>query len=211
MPKGAAQSKMTKTPEDSDPSNPILEYPGYYLPPFFATMLGELPNFALPDWGALPPLLQGQSPTPSPSPNPSLPPPIDVDPPARPPEWLFGPPRIVRSLASGPRPAGLPGMITAYLRSRGGETTTGSPALAPVAYTAMRSGGLPGMIADLLRLGQQGSQTPMIDSRARTPLPALSDTLQDDRVSFDRSIDPAFIRSSRGSRRGALESLQGVL
>lgn len=120
---------MTKIPEDSNPPNSILEYPGYYLPPFFSTMLGELPNFELPDWGPIPPLLQEHPVTPPRPSNPDRTPPIEVDPPIRPPQWLFGPPRFVLSTAPEPRAGGLPGMIETYLRSRNAGTIGGEPAV----------------------------------------------------------------------------------
>lgn len=106
---------MIKTPKDSLPPNPLLEYPGYLPPWFLSTILGEFPNFAFPDWGPIPGLPEerrGPAPPPPPR-NPNESAPIEVDPPARPPEWLFGPPRIV-----GPpvAPKGLAGMLEDYLR-----------------------------------------------------------------------------------------------
>ena len=86
---------MKDTLNDSDRSNPILDYPGYYMPGFFSWLLGEIPKFGLPDWGPIP-QLQRERPVTPPSRNPNLPPAHEVDPPDRPPEWLFGPPRIVR-------------------------------------------------------------------------------------------------------------------
>src|SRR5215813_3954064 len=70
---------MTKIADETSPPNPILDYPGYSLPDFFSTILGNLPNFALPDWGPLPPLRREQSPPPT-----TLPPPIEIDAPAEP-------------------------------------------------------------------------------------------------------------------------------
>ncbi len=87
---------MNETPTDSDRQNPILDYPGYYMPGFFSWLLGEIPKFSLPDWGPIPQLPREQPVTP-PSRNPNLPPAREVDPPDRPPEWLFGPPRIVQA------------------------------------------------------------------------------------------------------------------
>lgn len=132
---------MTKISEDGNQPNPVLEYPGYYLPPFFSTMFEELPEFALPDWGPLPPLLEGRSPATPPPSSPSLPPPIDVDPPVRPPEWLFGPPRIVQSAAPDGRQAGLLDMIAALLQNRSFDTIEKTAAAVPVADTALQSGG----------------------------------------------------------------------
>jgi len=86
---------MNEIPTDSDRQNPILDYPGYYMPGFFSWLLGEIPRFGFPDWGPIPQLPRERPVTP-PSRNPSLPPAHEVDPPDRPPEWLFGPPRIVQ-------------------------------------------------------------------------------------------------------------------
>jgi hypothetical protein len=124
---------MTRIPEDSNQPNRVLEYPGYYLPPFFSTMFEELPDFVLPDWGPLPPLLEGRPPETPPPSSPGLPSPIEVDPPARPPEWLFGPPRIVLSAAPDARPPGLLDMITAPPRNRRAETIGKAAATVPVA------------------------------------------------------------------------------
>lgn len=87
---------MNEIPTDSDRQNPILDYPGYYMPGFFSWLLGEIPRFGIPDWGPIPQLPRERPVTP-PFRNPNLPPAHEVDPPDRPPEWLFGPPRIVQA------------------------------------------------------------------------------------------------------------------
>jgi hypothetical protein len=87
---------MNEIPNDSDRQNPILDYPGYTMPGFFSWLLGEIPKFGFPDWGPIPQLPRERPLTP-PSRNPNLPPTHEVDPPDRPPEWLFGPPRIVQA------------------------------------------------------------------------------------------------------------------
>jgi hypothetical protein len=87
---------MNEIPNDNDRQNPILDYPGYYMPGFFSWFLGEIPRFGFPDWGPIPQLPRERPVTP-PSRNPGLPPAHEVDPPDRPPEWLFGPPRIVQA------------------------------------------------------------------------------------------------------------------
>ncbi|HXH43590.1 MAG TPA: hypothetical protein VNK51_07065 [Bradyrhizobium sp.] len=87
---------MKDISSDSDRPNPILDYPGYYMPGFFSWLLGEIPRFGLPDWGPIPQLPR-ERPVAPPSRNPNLPPAHEVDPPDRPPEWLFGPPRIVQA------------------------------------------------------------------------------------------------------------------
>jgi hypothetical protein len=109
---------MNEIPDDDDSANRILGYSGYLIPPFFSDLLGELPEFAFPDWGPIPPLPRERPVTP-PSRNPNLPPAHEVDPPDRPPEWLFGPPRIVQASESEPVGGGLLGMIQASLRSQG--------------------------------------------------------------------------------------------
>src|SRR6187402_1374343 len=108
---------MSKIPDDNNAPNPILEYPGHYLPLFLSRILGEDPDFELPDWGPLPTLQENTSPAPRPKPEYlDQPPPIEIDPPARPPQWLFGPPHVVQSGAPESPLAGLPGMIADYLR-----------------------------------------------------------------------------------------------
>ena len=87
---------MNEIPTDSDRQNPVLDYPGYYVPGFFSWLLGEIPRFGFPDWGPIP-QLQRERPVTPPSRIPNLPPAHEVDPPDRPPEWLFGPPRIVQA------------------------------------------------------------------------------------------------------------------
>jgi hypothetical protein len=88
--------KMNEIPDDDDSSNRILGYSGYLIPPFFSDLLGEFPEFSFPDWGPIPRLPRERPVTP-PSRNPNLPPAHEVDPPDRPPEWLFGPPRVVQA------------------------------------------------------------------------------------------------------------------
>lgn len=101
---------MIKTPKDSLPPNPLREYPGYLPPWFLSTILREFPDFAFPI-GEQYQVCQrrGGGPHRRRHPGgPNEPVPIEVDPPARPPEWLFGPPRIVRSPLA---PKGLTGML----------------------------------------------------------------------------------------------------
>lgn len=87
---------MKEIPTDSDRTTPILDYPGYSMPGFFSWLPGEIPGFGIPDWGPIPKLRRERPVTPPPR-NPNLPPAHEVDPPDRPPEWLFGPPRIVEA------------------------------------------------------------------------------------------------------------------
>jgi hypothetical protein len=124
---------MIKIPDDSNAANPILEYPGDYLPSFFSSILDEIPDFELPDWGPLPPLLQNTAPSSIPKiQNPDRPAPIEIDPPARPPQWLFGPPRVVRSPAPQPLPAGLLGMIETYFRGQAADAAHGPTLMPPL-------------------------------------------------------------------------------
>jgi len=121
---------MNEIPTDSDRQNPILDYPGYYMRGFFSWLLGEIPRFGFPDWGPIPQLPRERPLTP-PSRNPNLPPAHEVDPPDRPPEWLFGPPRVVQaspashqtiaqtssSIATQPSPTPLADLIIDRIRS----------------------------------------------------------------------------------------------
>lgn len=109
------------------------------IPTIDQLMRGPQPR---PWWELLPPPPSSTDPSPY-APVPIIPPPRDVDPPSRPPEWLFGPPYISRistpAPSSEPAPRGLPALLAEI-----GAFEPSNPEAAP-------AGGLPGLILEYLR------------------------------------------------------------
>lgn len=123
-------------------------------------------------------------------------PPIEVDPPSRPPEWMFGPPQRVEP-ATEPGPRGLPGMIEDYLRRSAGD------AAAPVSAagtSATAQGSIAHLLMDYIRRQKQrnadGQQASTFDSGAPPTV-------------FGRSADDSF--GDKSSIRPLSSPLLGII